>query len=288
MLLVGSTDAILAAAAAAATTTAGPAPTIVKRDKTTDDLGIIIGLMIQIGHLEKRVKISASAPPPGRGHGGRRRTQAAGGTAAAGAPVAAAVLHGMAAAPIRRRGAKRRRRRAGGMGMGSSMPPSLPGSSSSSSAGAAAAAGYADHAAMLTIIAVGAEDSRGEGVAIVARRAGRQRRPRWVTIRACHCNCRAFAPHESSAKRAQAPPFVAFPALQAKRIDHCQIHAKDDPLHRLRCCAVSRPSSPWCFGPIQDTPIADLFIYLQIDQGVHMEGSRRQQDEVYLQIADLA
>ena len=193
MLLLGSADAVLeAAAAAAANTTAGPAPIIVKRDKTTDDLGIIIGLMIQIGHLEIRVKISASAPPPGRGHGGRRRTQAAGGTAAAGAPVAAAVQHGVAAAPIRRRGAKRRRRRAGGMGMGSSMPPSLPGSSSS--AGAAAAAGYADHAAMLTIIAVGAEDSRGEGVAIVARREGRQRRPRWITIRACHCNCRAFAP----------------------------------------------------------------------------------------------
>ena len=193
-MLVGSADAILAAAAAA-NTTAGPAPIIVKRDKTTDDLGITIGLMIQIGHLEIRVKISASAPPPGRGHGGRRRTQAAGGTAAAGAPVAAAVQHGVAAAPIRRRGAKRRRRRAGGTGMGSSMPPSLPGcSSSSSSAGAAAAAGYADHAAMLTIIAVGAEDSRGEGVAIVARREGRQRRPRWITIRACHCNCRAFAP----------------------------------------------------------------------------------------------
>lgn len=262
MLLLGSADAVLAATTAT-NTAAGPAPIIVKRNKTADDLGIIIGMMIQIGHLEIRVKISASAPPPGRGHGGRR-TQAAGGTAAAGAPVAAAVQHGVAAAPIRRRGAKRRRRRAGGMGMGSSMPPSLSGSSSSSSssAGAAAAAGYADHAAMLTIIAVGAEDSRGEGVAIVARREGRQRRPRWITIRACHCNCRAFAPHESSAKRAHAPPFVAFPALQAKRIrplpDTCQGRTAS-PL-ALLCCLSS--SSPRCFGP----RIRRLQIYLQIDQ----------------------
>ena len=228
MLLLGSAYAVLAAA------TAGPAPIIVQRDKATDDLGMIIGMMMQIGHLQIRVKIRA--PPPGRGHGGRRRTQAAGGAAAAGAPVAAAVLHGMmaAAASVRRRGAKRRRRRVGGMGQGSSMPPSLPGSSSSAAAGAGAAAGYADHATAMLTIAGGAEDSRGEGVAIVARREGRQRRPRWVTSRACHTSststyvmcwldrCRVGR-HESSAKRAQAPPFVAFQL--AKRTDHDQIHA---------------------------------------------------------------